>query len=354
MHETEKNEAKNSFNPKQLLIGKVVVYAVFISTFTNSKSSLMKNLLTILFTATALTALGQANHLVVFSEEGHPFYLIVNGVAQNAKAETSVRVENLTQLSLRLKFIFDDDSQAPADKTITLPDYGREFTYKVKRNAATGDLVTKFMGAQPVPGLLPAQPIQSFTTTQPINQVGVVGGGGATTVTTTTSTTSMQASSTGTSSSFGMSTGGMNMNINVSGVGVNPILPGPTYQEVTTVTQTIHPPQPTTYVMPGYSGPVGCPWPMDDRQVADMKASIASKTWDETRLSQAKTIIANNCLTSAQVRDVVKLMGWEQTRLDLAKFAYGYTFDLGNYYKVNDAFEWEQSITELNQFISGR
>jgi hypothetical protein len=54
------------------------------------------------------------------------------------------------------------------------------------------------------------------------------------------------------------------------------------------------------------------------------------------------------------VRDLVKLMGWEQTRLDLAKYAYAYTYDIGNYWKVNDAFEWEQSITDLNAFISSR
>jgi hypothetical protein len=44
------------------------------------------------------------------------------------------------------------------------------------------------------------------------------------------------------------------------------------------------------------------------------------------------------------------LFDFESTRLTFAKFAYKYTFDKGNYYKVNDAFQFESSIEELNQF----
>ena len=37
---------------------------------------------------------------------------------------------------------------------------------------------------------------------------------------------------------------------------------------------------------------------------------------------------------------------------DFAKYAYGYTFDLGNYYKLNDAFTFESSISELNNYVN--
>ena len=47
------------------------------------------------------------------------------------------------------------------------------------------------------------------------------------------------------------------------------------------------------------------------------------------------------------------LFTFEDTRLDLAKYAYGHTFDIGNYYKLNDAFTFESSIDELNKYIRG-
>lgn len=47
------------------------------------------------------------------------------------------------------------------------------------------------------------------------------------------------------------------------------------------------------------------------------------------------------------------LFSFEDTRLDLAKYAYGYTFDIGNYYQINDAFTFSSSIDELNSYIQG-
>jgi hypothetical protein len=40
--------------------------------------------------------------------------------------------------------------------------------------------------------------------------------------------------------------------------------------------------------------------------------------------------------------------------LDFAKFAYERTFDIDNYYKVNDAFTFDGSIDDLNAFIKAR
>ena len=39
-------------------------------------------------------------------------------------------------------------------------------------------------------------------------------------------------------------------------------------------------------------------------------------------------------------------------KLDLAKFAYGYTYDIGNYFKVSQALDFSSSVEELNDYIS--
>ena len=48
------------------------------------------------------------------------------------------------------------------------------------------------------------------------------------------------------------------------------------------------------------------------------------------------------------------LFSFEDSKLDFAKYCYGYTYDLGNYYMVNDAFDFESTIEELNNYINQR
>ena len=138
-----------------------------------------------------------------------------------------------------------------------------------------------------------------------------------------------------------------------------------TYSETTTITTTQtstgsyydengieHPdPKPNIYEMPGYSGPIGCPMPMMPQDFAQAKNSIASKSFEDSKLTMAKQIVSSNCLTAQQVKELMMFFDFEDTKLEFAKFAYDHTFDIGNYFKVNDAFEFESSIDELNEYI---
>ena len=49
--------------------------------------------------------------------------------------------------------------------------------------------------------------------------------------------------------------------------------------------------------------------------------------------------------------DIMMAFDFEASKVEFAKFAYGHTYDVNNYYKVNDAFEFESSIDELNRSI---
>ena len=44
----------------------------------------------------------------------------------------------------------------------------------------------------------------------------------------------------------------------------------------------------------------------------------------------------------------------EANKLEMAKNCYSHTYDIGNYFKVNDAFTFESSIEELNEYIESR
>ena len=68
----------------------------------------------------------------------------------------------------------------------------------------------------------------------------------------------------------------------------------------------------------------------------------------------AKQITKSNCLTALQVKEIVQLFDFESDRLEYAKFAFDYCATPNAYYKVNDAFEFESSIEELDEYIQGR
>ncbi|MFM7055022.1 MAG: DUF4476 domain-containing protein, partial [Bacteroidota bacterium] len=56
--------------------------------------------------------------------------------------------------------------------------------------------------------------------------------------------------------------------------------------------------------------------------------------------------------TSRQVADMMGLMTFDSSRLELAKLAYGKTIDRENYWVVYNLFTFESSIVELNNYIS--
>ena len=54
---------------------------------------------------------------------------------------------------------------------------------------------------------------------------------------------------------------------------------------------------------------------------------------------------------SRQVSELMQLMTFESSMLELAKNTYMHTLDKQNYYLANDAFNFESSIEDLNRFI---
>ena len=161
----------------------------------------------------------------------------------------------------------------------------------------------------------------------------------------------------------------MNMNVGLTGPGVtmNVNVTGPTITTTTTTTTTttLNDPkpryvaadreeEPTVYHMPGYSGPIGCDWPMSPGEFDQAKSSIDGKSFEDSKLTVAMQVAQGHCFTVEQVKRVMGAFSFEQTKLDFAKFAYDHTFDIGNYYKVNDAFTFESSMDELNEYLRSR
>ncbi|PLX08366.1 MAG: hypothetical protein C0594_06120 [Marinilabiliales bacterium] len=296
------------------------------------------------------------SNLVVFSEQGEKFYLILNGIQQNSNPETNVKVTDLIAPSYKVKIIFDDNRLGEFDKSLYFNDPAQEYTYVIKRNKK-GKYVLRYMNQVPI-AQAPAPPQNQSVivfTTSPASVSST------TTITETTTNTSGKPD--GVSVGINVNDEGMNvdMNINQSGSTVNSTTTSysTTTTTTTTSTQNQHHLSPAPHVeeviyVPGYAGPVGCPMPMSDYDFSTAKNSIASKSFEDSKLTIAKQIVGSNCLLCSQVKEIMNLFDFEDTKLQFAKFAYDRTYDRGNYYQLNDAFDFESSIDELNKYVISR
>jgi hypothetical protein len=202
--------------------------------------------------------------------------------------------------------------------------------------------------------------------TQPVNQT--------TTQVTTTAVSGVSQSGV----SVGTGTSSVNMNISISeqpenqAIGIDFVVPnGEVVQSSNQSTQTIistnttttsstttnttnvqETVQPKTNHLPDYNGRVGCENPVTSGRFDDIIESIASKDFEDSRLTVAKQAISSNCMFVSQVKEIINLFDFERSKLEFAKAAYNSTYDIDNYYQVNEEFDFESSVEELNSYIS--
>lgn len=294
----------------------------------------------------------QNGNVILFTENGEKFTAILNGLRQNETPQTNVKITGLNANWYKLKIIFQDTKLG--EKAFNLGcEPGNESTFVVKKNSK-GEYILRPISQVPIAEAPPTPKEQTVV----VYNAGTEPAGETQTVTHQTTTTTH---STGTSENVNVSMGinmgsdGGNVNMNMSGMDPNATTHTTTTTTTTvthTSTSTMDPPvsPPPVYLL-GYTGAIGCPVPMSPSEFEDFKSTVSSKSFEDTKLTIAKQVTGNGCLLASQVREVMRLFDFEATKLTYAKFAYNHTYDIGNYYKVNDAFDFESSVDDLNKSI---
>jgi hypothetical protein len=264
-------------------------------------------LIALLFLVAGARIQAQQSNLTVYTETKENFTLIVNGQKINAVPAQHVRVTGLQPSQYRVEAIFA--STALAKQGIIIPvDGSREITYALTRSTLAGPLTFDFV-SEVAMGYMPIAPrdVTTVIYTGPLNDPGTP-------------------------------------------VVAEPVVVvQPVAAEVRPVEAIIVVEKPAP--LPGYTGPIGCPDPMGETAFLDAKQSIATKKFSDTKMQMAKQITSHNCLLTSQVKDIMSEFTFESQKLDYAKFAYRYTYDKGNYYKVNDMFGFESSVRDLEKFL---
>ncbi|MCB9169187.1 MAG: DUF4476 domain-containing protein [Flavobacteriales bacterium] len=293
----------------------------------------------------------QTADLVLFTDDGMKFTLVIDGEQKNDTPAARVVATGIRNETPVVMVRFEDPGIPMLKKAGYFP-LGMEYTVMITSNKR-GERVLRPTGEAPL-GTAAGRPEPFIDDTPPLRTVDDV-------------IDDTDASEERSIADPDVEKANMNVGVNGLGVNMNVNVSGPTTTTTTTITTTttltetptssaVAPQEeaPTVYHMPGYSGPIGCDWPMAPGQFGDAKRSISGKSFEDSKLTVAMQVAKGQCFTVDQVKEVMGLFSFEQTKLDFAKFAYDHTFDIGNYYKVNDAFSFESSMDELNEYLRSR
>ena len=258
----------------------------------------------------------ESSTLSIFSENGARFFMVLNGVNQNNVASSKIRVEGLPEYGNDVQINFEESRVPSIRKRITIADPvdGREvnMTLKISRGR-DGYPRLKFIKCSEIERNYHPQGdeyVMSYGRPQQANTVTettYVDPATGQTVTQTTTTT----------------TNANDVRYDVAPVAV----PAP-------------PPPPPTPVC------------MDLQTFNDARTAISGGSFEETKLSTAKTILNTNYVNTNQVIEICKMFDFETTKQAFAQFAYARTVDPNNYYKVASVFNFDSDKKTLNDFIS--
>ena len=308
--------------------------------------------LLVIFICIGMGSYAQFSNLIVFTQENEPFTIVVNGVQQNPSPETNIKITGLNAPSYKVRLHFQNPGLADIDKTVYLTPES-EASYQVLKNNK-GVWVIRIMGSVPIDEAtqpVTGQDIYGYSTTPRLSNTTVTqtttiqtgGMPGMGSVTFSTTQTNANSGMTITTESNGMEDRNRTRENDHEGTRDNHMERHQDNDQDRDMDRDRE----------DYSGPRGCPRPMGTHSFEEALESIRSKTFANTKLTIAKQVVGANCLRCKQVKEIMKLFTFESDKLEFAKFAYKYTWDIKNYFLLNDAFEFESSVDELNRFING-
>ncbi|MDX2173028.1 MAG: DUF4476 domain-containing protein [Bacteroidota bacterium] len=332
----------------------------------------------------ALNTLAQGTYnVILFAEDGDAFYLYANGIRQNDKPETNVKITGLNAQVLNLKVEFENKALPQLKKNMPL-EPGNEYTIRIKKDMKK-QMKLQYFGQVALADAPKsnASTVQYHTAENPIETTSASnnasntqfntssGGDHANTSVTTTSTTTQINMGTNTNPN------GVGVNVNVNGLGINMNVNDPNMQSsstsYTTTTTTVsssssssnsqpkkshnyeHQSNPTTMpvenTQPTSSTNSGCKFAMNDASFQKMKKSVDDKPFADTKMSTAKVATKNACLSAEQIKDICSLFSMDEDKLTYAKYAYSYCVDKANFYHISEIFSFSSTTDELNKFI---
>lgn len=114
-----------------------------------------------------------------------------------------------------------------------------------------------------------------------------------------------------------------------------------------------HTPQGPPIYVPGSNNYFGSQ-SMSDIDFRALINTMNQRSFEKDKLIVAQQAARNSYLSAGQIRQIMEQFSFESSRLEFAKYAYDFCSDRPNYYQVNDAFDFSNSVSNLEEYISAR
>ena len=319
----------------------------------------------------------QTASAVVFSEMGEKFTLYLNSEPMNETPKSNIKLTGLTSEFYQARIDFEDATLPDCLTSNFAVQFNSQVTYVVKKSKK-GEYVIRFQSQ--TDGTAAASdmssendearrfadvdnPAQQQAPAQ-TNQLAPSNSANSSTTTTTTTNTNKTGNPSGNNESvnIGLNINGMNMGINMNIPNDDSFGNSSTTTVTQQTTTTTHSASSSSNASGNGSHQVaysdnadgGCRAPMAASSFSSAKESINSKSFEDSKMTVAKQVTKENCLSCDQIKEIMSLFSFEETKLSYAKFAYDYCYNKTEYYTINDAFSFESSIDDLNQYIEGK
>lgn len=327
----------------------------------------MKSLLNILIFLGSISALnGQKAGLTFFSQEGELFYVILDGVRQNNSSSANVKITDLDRPNYRAKIIFDNAELKDINKNLFVHDVDDKAYHAVymivKNKKGEMDLkLSSFNEVKETPAAAKENVIkyhdyeipQETKTTTKTTQ---------TTVNSAQNEESVNIKMNGIGANVKVDQGAESVNVNINLDGMKDLInrgDGGSNAQMTTTTTTTRTTTENAIdkaYQPPSAAPAnkGCVLAMSSSDFEKGKTTISKQSFAESMMKSAKQMTKVNCMNIKQIRAIMDLFSFEESKLEYAKFAYEYCVDKKNYFQLTEAFSFSSSSDSLNEFLDAQ
>ncbi|MFZ4796614.1 MAG: DUF4476 domain-containing protein [Bacteroidia bacterium] len=297
----------------------------------------MKNLFLLLTMVVGSQAWAQSN-LNLFTEEGENFTLFLNGIQQNRKPQSTVKVQNILDNVQKIRLVFEDQNIQTISQNMFYEN-GKEYTYNVRKKNNKTNQVKRIDGKKTTPVIYVIRMQDVKTIEKKVIQSGDVMQDNLLeenekTVTTKTVTTTY------------VGTDSMVMDLN----SVLNNLSNAKTETTTTITTTTT----SSTGNDNVSKPTVVCKPMSGVVFSNLTDQLKKQGFEDNKIQIVKQVMANNCLSAAQVKGLMKEFSFEENKLRVAKICYSKTTDKENYFTINDAFGFSSSVDEMSEFLKNK
>lgn len=106
------------------------------------------------------------------------------------------------------------------------------------------------------------------------------------------------------------------------------------------------------YRMPDYEGEIGCPWPLKDEELNEVKLKINNLSIDDRKIDVYKDFRLSKldfCITIEQLRSIIILFEYDEFKMEIVKNSYPFIYDKDNILLLEKDFSYQNSFDELKK-----